>query len=137
VVRVFGKGRKERLVPLGRFAATALKAYLEKRRPPRPEAGDALFLNARGGRLSSRSVSTLVHKYGLQAGIQKSLTPHSVRHSFATHLLQNGADLRVIQELLGHSSLATTQRYTHIDIRRLLEVYDRAHPLAGEGKRKL
>ncbi len=135
VVRVFGKGRKERLVPLGKFAARALTAYLARRRRPAAAAGEALFLNARGGRLSSRSVADLVRKYGLKAGIQKNLTPHSLRHSFATHLLQNGADLRVIQELLGHSSLATTQRYTHIDVKRLLEVYDKAHPLAREGGR--
>ncbi len=136
VVRVFGKGRKERLVPLGRVAAEVMEKYLKNRRAPSEAAGDALFLNARGGRLSARSLSTLVKKYGLQAGLQKPLTPHAVRHSFATHLLQNGADLRVIQELLGHSSLSTTQRYTHIDVKRLLEVYDRAHPLAqGDEKR--
>ena len=130
VVRVMGKGRKERLVPLGRVAAKALTAYLEKRQQAQAQAGDALFLNARNGRLSARSVSTLVKKYGLVAGLQKPLTPHALRHSFATHLLQNGADLRVIQELLGHSSLSTTQRYTHVDVKRLLEVYDKAHPLA-------
>jgi integrase/recombinase XerC len=136
VVRVFGKGRKERLVPLGRVAAEILQKYLERRRPAAATAGDALFLNARGGRLSARSLSSLVKKYGLQAGLQKPLTPHAVRHSFATHLLQNGADLRVIQELLGHSSLSTTQRYTHVDVKRLLEVYDKAHPLAqGDEKR--
>ncbi|MBN2809547.1 MAG: tyrosine recombinase XerC [Deltaproteobacteria bacterium] len=133
VVRVMGKGRKERLVPLGKFAATALKAYLEKR--PGTGTGGALFLNARGGRLSARSVSTLVKKYGLLTGLQKPLTPHALRHSFATHLLQNGADLRVIQELLGHSSLSTTQRYTHVDVKRLLEVYDKAHPLASSEAR--
>lgn len=130
VVRVFGKGRKERLVPLGRIAADILQKYLKQRSPAAVAAGDALFLNARGGRLSARSLSTLVKKYGLSAGLQKPLTPHAVRHSFATHLLQNGADLRVIQELLGHSSLSTTQRYTHVDVKRLLEVYDKAHPLA-------
>ncbi len=130
VVRVFGKGRKERMVPLGRVAAGVLKEYLERRSPAAAAAGDALFLNARSGRLSARSLSTLVKKYGLSAGLQKPLTPHAVRHSFATHLLQNGADLRVIQELLGHSSLSTTQRYTHVDVKRLLEVYDKAHPLA-------
>ena len=130
VVRVFGKGRKERLVPLGRVAAEIMEKYLAAGRESLAEAGDALFLNARGGRLSARSISTLVKKYGLSAGLQKPLTPHAVRHSFATHLLQNGADLRVIQELLGHSSLSTTQRYTHVDVKRLLEVYDKAHPLA-------
>ncbi len=136
VVRVFGKGRKERLIPLGRVAAEILQKYLELRRPAAAVAGDALFLNARGGRLSARSLSTLVKKYGLRAGLQKPLTPHAVRHSFATHLLQNGADLRVIQELLGHSSLSTTQRYTHVDVKRLIEVYDKAHPLAqGDEKR--
>ncbi|NPA25151.1 MAG: tyrosine recombinase XerC [Deltaproteobacteria bacterium] len=135
VIRVVGKGRKERMVPLGRMAAKALEKYLDRRSRPRSAAGDALFLNARGGRLSARSVSSMVRKYGLKAGIQKQLTPHAVRHSFATHLLQNGADLRVIQELLGHSSLATTQRYTHVDVKRLLEVYDRAHPLATAGER--
>ena len=130
VVRVMGKGRKERLVPLGRVAAKTLENYLEKRQKADAGAGDALFLNARGGRLSARSVSSMVKKYGLVAGLQKPLTPHAMRHSFATHLLQNGADLRVIQELLGHSSLSTTQRYTHVDVKRLLEVYDKAHPLA-------
>ena len=135
VLRVMGKGRKERLVPLGRIAAKALETYLEKRQKAGAEAGDALFLNARGGRLSSRAVSSLVKKYGLVAGLQKPLTPHAVRHSFATHLLQNGADLRVIQELLGHSSLSTTQRYTHVDVKRLLEVYDNAHPLAAGEER--
>ncbi len=131
VVRVMGKGRKERLVPLGRIAAKALENYLEKRQKASAGVGDALFLNARGGRLSARAVSSMVKKYGLIAGLQKPLTPHAVRHSFATHLLQNGADLRVIQELLGHSSLSTTQRYTHVDVKRLLEVYDKAHPLAA------
>ena len=136
VVRVMGKGRKERLVPLGKIAAGALETYLAKRQKAGVKAGDALFLNARGGRLSARAVSSLVKKYGLVAGLQKPLTPHAVRHSFATHLLQNGADLRVIQELLGHSSLSTTQRYTHVDVKRLLEVYDKAHPLA-EGEERV
>ncbi|MCD6429960.1 MAG: tyrosine recombinase XerC [Deltaproteobacteria bacterium] len=135
VVRVMGKGRKERLVPLGRVAAKTLENYLEKRQKADAGAGDALFLNARGGRLSARSVSSMVKKYGLVAGLQKPLTPHAMRHSFATHLLQNGADLRVIQELLGHSSLSTTQRYTHVDVKRLLEVYDKAHPLAAGEER--
>ncbi len=135
VVRIMGKGRKERLVPLGKVAARVLKTYLEKRPQTGAGAGDALFLNARNGRLSARSVSTLVKKYGLVAGLQKPLTPHALRHSFATHLLQNGADLRVIQELLGHSSLSTTQRYTHVDVKRLLEVYDKAHPLAADEER--
>ncbi|MBN2332709.1 MAG: tyrosine recombinase XerC [Deltaproteobacteria bacterium] len=139
VVRVFGKGRKERVIPLGTVAERWLQTYLTQR----PSAGsaderqrrdDPLFLNARGGRLTSRSVARLLDKYLRAARLYKPLSPHAIRHSFATHLLQNGADLRSIQELLGHSSLSTTQRYTHLDIKRLLEVYDRAHPLARQEK---
>ncbi|MBN2706051.1 MAG: tyrosine-type recombinase/integrase, partial [Deltaproteobacteria bacterium] len=136
VVRVLGKGRKERMVPLGRIALRALEKYLARRGEVRAEAGDAVFLNSRGGRLTARSVSSMVKRYGLEIGLRKPLTPHAMRHSFATHLLQNGADLRAIQELLGHSSLSTTQRYTHVDVKRLLEVYDRAHPLAEGEERK-
>lgn len=129
VVRVVGKGRKERLVPLGGMAERWLKEYLAVR-DPADKADNALFLNVRGRRLSSRSVARMLEKYLGQAKIFKPFSPHSIRHSFATHLMQNGADLRSIQELLGHSSLSTTQRYTHLDVKRLVEVYDQAHPLA-------
>lgn len=131
VVRVVGKGRKERVIPLGRMAEHWLQEYIAVRKPAK-EDDDALFLNLRGHRLTSRSVARMLEKYLRQAKIFKPFSPHSLRHSFATHLLQNGADLRSIQELLGHSSLSTTQRYTHLDIKRLVEVYDQAHPLAGK-----
>jgi integrase/recombinase XerC len=131
VVRVIGKGRKERVIPLGSMAEHWLKEYIAVRIPAR-EGDDALFLNVRGSRLTSRSVARMLEKYLLQAKLFKPFSPHSIRHSFATHLMQNGADLRSIQELLGHSSLSTTQRYTHLDIKRLVEVYDQAHPLAGK-----
>ena len=130
VVRVVGKGRKERVIPLGSMAEHWLQEYIAVRKPAR-EDDDALFLNLRGHRLTSRSVARILGKYLRQAKLFKPFSPHSLRHSFATHLMQNGADLRSIQELLGHSSLSTTQRYTHLDIKRLLEVYDQAHPLAG------
>ncbi len=129
IVRVIGKGRKERIIPLGNMAAHWLKEYIDIRNPAR-EDDDALFLNVRGHRLTTRSVARMMKKYLLQAKLFKPFSPHSIRHSFATHLMQNGADLRSIQELLGHSSLSTTQRYTHLDIKRLVEVYDQAHPLA-------
>jgi len=131
VVRVVGKGRKERVIPLGSMAEHWLKEYIAVRKPAK-EGDDALFLNLRGHRLTSRSVARMLGKYLRQAKLFKPFSPHSIRHSFATHLLQNGADLRCIQELLGHSSLSTTQRYTHLDIKRLVEVYDQAHPLAGK-----
>lgn len=131
VVRVIGKGRKERIIPLGSMAEYWLKEYIAVRKPAR-EGDDALFLNVRGQRLSPRSIARMLEKYLLQAKLFKPFSPHSIRHSFATHLLQNGADLRSIQELLGHSSLSTTQKYTHLDIKRLVEVYDQAHPLAGK-----
>lgn len=131
-VRTIGKGDKEREIPLGRKAARALKTYLSRRMelvsgetPP-----GALFLNYRGGRLSSRSLRRLFKDYLVRAGLDTSITPHGLRHSYATHLLDSGADLRAIQELLGHANLATTQRYTHVSVDRLMEVYDQAHPLA-------
>ncbi|MBW1645549.1 MAG: tyrosine recombinase XerC [Deltaproteobacteria bacterium] len=138
VILVRGKGDKERLLPLGSEAARWLRTYLDERRlaggarTVGPEA--PLFVNNRGGRLTARSVARLLRKYLAAARLYKAYSPHSLRHSFATHLLQNGADLRSIQELLGHSSLSTTQRYTHLDVQRLVEVYDRAHPLAGEAR---
>ena len=132
VVRVLGKGRKERIVPFGRSAAEALRRYLDDARPGLAGArgGDALFLNHRGGRLSARSVARRISRWVLAAGLPRHVHPHVLRHSFATHLLCNGADLRGIQELLGHASLSTTQRYTHLDWKQLAEVYDRAHPRA-------
>ncbi len=131
MVRVVGKGRKERVIPLGSVAEHWLKEYLAIRKPA-VDGDDALFLNLRGRRLSSRSIARMLEKYLRQAKLHKPFSPHSLRHSFATHLMQNGADLRSIQELLGHSSLSTTQRYTHLDIKRLVDAYDQAHPLAGK-----
>lgn len=130
LVRVRGKGKKERLVPFGRKAAEALQAYL-RARPLLLEKrmGDsALFLNYRGERLTTRSVQRMVRTYIRKTAVSRKISPHSLRHSFASHLLGRGADLRVIQELLGHSSLATTQKYTHVDLRQLLDVYKKSHP---------
>ena len=131
MVRVIGKGNKERVIPLGEKCAQALSSYLKKRGElikSGPGSTRALFLNSRGGRLSSRSVGTLTQKYANRLPVVRKVHPHSLRHSFATHLLDAGADLRFVQELLGHSSLSTTQMYTHLSIGKLLEVYDRAHP---------
>ncbi len=127
-VRVLGKGGKERIVPLGSQAAQALEAYVSARNDPSPET--PLFLNARGGRLTRRSVARIIDRYILHLATMKKVSPHTLRHTFATHLLEGGADLRAIQELLGHASLSTTQKYTHVTIDRLLEVYDKAHPKA-------
>jgi integrase/recombinase XerC len=125
-VRVLGKGDKERVVPVGETALEALGAYLElrgRRRGP-------LFLNARGGRLTARSAHRIVRARARAAGIGQRVTPHTLRHSFATHMLGAGADLRLIQELLGHRRLSTTQRYTHVSPEHLMRVYDAAHPRA-------
>ena len=134
IARVIGKGGKERLAPLGSHALSALQGYLyDPARPrPRPDSDgrDAIFLNQRGGRLSSRSVERIVAQCVLRAGIRRHATPHTLRHSFATHLLDRGADLRSVQELLGHAHLGTTQIYTHVSIERLREIYERAHPRA-------
>jgi integrase/recombinase XerC len=130
-VRVVGKGNKERLSPVGNNALRCVRGYLDKRSPGktmRDRAGEALFLNRQGGRLSARSVGRLLDKVIRQLGLTRPITPHGLRHTFATHMLDAGADLRVVQELLGHASLTTTQRYTHVSIDRLTEVYDRAHP---------
>ncbi len=129
MVRVLGKGRKERVVLFGHRARAALSAWLSERARRRPRV-EALFLNARGGRLTDRSVRALVARRVQQAAIARRCSPHTLRHSFATHLLMRGADLRAIQDLLGHASLSTTQRYTHVDTRHLLEVYKKAHPRA-------
>jgi integrase/recombinase XerC len=135
LVRVLGKGRKERVVPFGQAAAAALRRYLAEGRPAlgcgrQPRRAGALFLNRRGGRLTGRSVARRIEGWTLAAGLPRHVHPHVLRHCFATHLLGNGADLRGIQELLGHASLSTTQRYTHLDWKRLAAVYDQAHPRA-------
>ncbi len=139
LVRVVGKGGKERVVPVGAPAREALRRYLDGGRPvllggpDGVRARGALFLNHRGGRLTSRSVARRLDRWVAAAGLPRHVHPHVLRHCFATHLLGNGADLRGIQELLGHASLSTTQRYTHLDWKRLAEVYDAAHPRAKRG----
>jgi integrase/recombinase XerC len=131
LLRVLGKGRKERVVPVGRPALRALAAYRTRcAAVGLAVANGPVFRNARGGRLTSRSVARLMEQHVLVSGTTTKATPHALRHTFATHLLGAGADLRAIQELLGHASLSTTQRYTHVDLRRLMEAYDRAHPRA-------
>jgi integrase/recombinase XerC len=126
-VRVLGKGRKERIVPVGRKAVEALQAYLEQ---GASRGSGPLFLNERGGRLTVRSVHRIVRGRARAAGLHRRVSPHTLRHTFATHLLDAGADLRLIQELLGHARLGTTQKYTHVSTDRLMKVYDRAHPRA-------
>jgi len=126
IVRVMGKGRKERIVPVGLKAIEVLKAYLEER--GMVEGEEPIFINSLRGRLTARSVGRLVKKYSRHSGIFRKISPHSLRHTFATHLLDAGADIREIQEMLGHSSLSTTQRYTHVSMGKLMEVYDKAHP---------
>jgi integrase/recombinase XerC len=133
LVRVIGKGNKERIVPIGRKALSAIGEYLtgtgHLRRKASPDpGGEALFINAYGRRLSTRSIGLIVKRYAGELGLPSDISPHSLRHTFATHLLDGGADLRSVQELLGHSSLSTTQKYTHVSLDRLMEVYDRAHP---------
>ena len=133
LVKVTGKGNKERIVPIGRKALTVLKEYLDTTRRLRGKRGvflpeSPLFINFRGGRLTTRSMGRIIKKYVIDAGLPSDISPHSMRHSYATHLLDGGADLRSVQELLGHESLSTTQKYTHVSIDRLMEVYDKAHP---------
>jgi integrase/recombinase XerC len=138
MVRVKGKGNRERIVPIGQQAIKTLRAYFPERLEllrNRLHQGkkidkEAVFLNSRGSRLTARSIERLIAAYGRKAGIDKPVTPHVLRHSFATHLLEMGADMRSVQELLGHASLSTTQKYTHLDMVHLMKVYDRAHPKA-------
>jgi len=136
MVRVLGKRNKERIVPIGSMARAAVASWLDLGRPSLAErsgtsrAQGALFLNCHGGRISARSVARRLARAALASGVGRNVHPHMLRHCFATHLLGNGADLRAIQQLLGHASLSTTQRYTHLDWKRLAEVYDRAHPRA-------
>jgi integrase/recombinase XerD len=133
LLRVLGKGSKERLVPVGRYAQTALEAYLVRTRPLLAVNGKgtpALFLNQRGGRLSRQSAWQIIHDAAEAANLPGEISPHTLRHSFATHLLEGGADVRVVQELLGHSSVATTQIYTLVTVDALREVYATAHPRA-------
>ncbi len=126
VVKAFGKGKKERIVPIGDAALNAIKKYLDKRK----KQSSALFLNKNGKRIGARGVRDIVEKYLKGAGIARGVSPHTFRHSFATHLLNRGADLRTVQELLGHANLSTTQIYTHLTTERLKNVYDKAHPHA-------
>jgi len=133
-VTVVGKGDKERRIPMGAKAKEALEKYLAVRnvflKGASPEDQEALFLSRNGSRLTTRSVERLIQKYVKLCGIDKKVTPHVIRHTFATHLLNSGADLRGIQELMGHTSLSTTQKYTHVSVNKLIEVYDKAHPKA-------
>jgi integrase/recombinase XerD len=132
-VRLFGKGGKERVVPLGRYAREAVTTYTVRARPPMALAGKgtpALFLNLRGGRLSRQGAWAAIHAAAERAGLGGTVSPHTLRHSFATHMLDGGADVRVVQELLGHASVTTTQIYTMVTVQHLREVYAEAHPRA-------
>ncbi len=133
LLKVKGKGNKERIVPVGRHALKAIKYYLDasenlRKKESGHPGGGPLFMNQRGGRLSTRSVRRILKRYVDECGLSPEISPHSMRHTFATHMLEGGADLRSVQELLGHESLSTTQKYTHVTLDRLMEVYDKAHP---------
>jgi integrase/recombinase XerC len=132
VIRVRGKGRRERIAPVGSHAVRALSRWLRVRRLARESGGSgaAVFTNKFGHRLTTRSVGRLLEKYLRATGLDRRTTPHTLRHSFATHLLDRGADIRSVQELLGHKSLVTTQIYTHVSTAQLRAVYERAHPRA-------
>jgi integrase/recombinase XerC len=135
LVKVRGKGKKERIVPVGGQALRSVQDYLARRgefpQEQRASEGDPpLFLSRNGKRITQRNVARIVDRYVLQSGISKKMSPHTLRHSFATHLLDAGADLRAIQELLGHENLSTTQKYTSVSVAKLMEIYDKAHPKA-------
>ena len=146
MVRALGKGNKQRLVPFNKSTAKAIREYLKDReelmraggaaqRTRSRDRSEPLFVNYKGSRLTVRSVDRLVRRYAMASGVRPGVSPHALRHSFATHLLQRGADLRAIQELLGHARLSTTQRYTHVNAAQLLDVYAKAHPRAGKAGR--
>jgi integrase/recombinase XerC len=139
LLKVRGKGRKERIVPVGAPAVAAVGGYLKRRGELVAKAGeegadDALFISTRGKRMNPRGVARVVERVVRLSGIGRHISPHALRHTFATHLLDAGADLRSIQEMLGHQSLSTTQKYTTVSVSRLMEIYDRSHPRAGGGK---
>jgi integrase/recombinase XerC len=139
LVKLRGKGKKERIVPVGQKALQAIDEYIKKTTEVRKECDDnlfnnPLFLNARGKRITARSIARIVDAMTVKSGIGRKISPHALRHTFATHLLNAGADLRSIQELLGHESLSTTQKYTAVNINRMMEVYDKAHPRAKREK---
>jgi integrase/recombinase XerC len=138
MVKVHGKGNKQRVVPFGSKAREAISKYLQERKSllnnNRIEDENALFINKNGGRLTPRSIERIVKRRRIETGVSTPATPHTFRHSMATHLLEEGADLRSIQEMLGHASLSTTQKYTHVDISRLTSVYEKAHPRANLSK---
>jgi len=129
LVKVRGKGKKERIVPMGSKAVEAIRGYMTEKILLKKKS-KTLFLNKRGTELSERGIRRIVVKYARLIGVSGQIGPHTLRHTFASHLLQAGADLRVIQELLGHASLSTTQKYTHLDITHLMDIYDKAHPLS-------
>ena len=139
LIRVRGKGRKERIVPVGTPAFQALGLYLDRRaelaaKGRQTGSDEPIFLGSRGMRMNPRGVARVVERVVRESGIGRTISPHALRHTFATHLLDAGADLRSIQEMLGHRSLSTTQKYTTVSVSRLMEVYDRSHPRAGGGK---
>ena len=132
LVKVFGKGSKERLIPISKVALSWIDSYKEKVRDPLilkvGKNTDFIFLNSRGGSLTRQAVWQIIKHYCKLAGIQKNVTPHTLRHTFATHLLENGADLRVVQEILGHSDISTTQIYTNLSQKHIIQVYEKTHP---------